>query len=123
MKRGQAQAGFALLDALVALAVFAIVAAMFAEVVHSSAIARRISAERRAATLVAQSRLALIQEVGDAARSGVDGDFRWQADVTPYPALEGAPPLQLVTVTVTVTVAKRTGNRPAAVLKTLRLAH
>ena len=113
------EAGFALLDALVALAVFAVVTAMFVQVVHSSALARRESAERRAATLVAQSRLALVQETGDAARSGTEGGFRWRAEIAPYPATAaGAPPLQLVTVTV---LGSATG-RPMAVLKTLRLA-
>lgn len=111
------QTGFALLDALVALAVFAVVSAMFAQVVQSSASARRQVAERRAATLVAQSRLALVQEVRDSPRSGLDGDFRWTAEVAPYAAIDGAPPLELVTVSVSA----RGGGRTVAVLKTLRL--
>lgn len=117
-RRRVGEAGFALLDALVALAVFAVVTAMFAQVVHSSALARRESAERRAATLVAQSRLALVQETGDAVRSGTDGDFRWRAEIAPYPATAGGPPLQLVTVSV----LGGASGRPMAVLKTLRLA-
>lgn len=118
MRRRAGDEGFALLEALVALAVFAAMTGMFVEVVHSSTSARREAAQRRAALMVAQSRLAQAQETGAADPSGSDGEFRWRTEVSRTAGVQSGPGLELVTVTV----AERARNRTLVTLKTLRLA-
>ena len=112
------EGGFALLDALIALAIFGVMTGMFVEVVHSTALARRHVAESRRALLVAQSRLALVQEIDDLDPSGRDGEFLWRAQIARYPGVENGHGLEQVTVSVNEAVSGRT----VATLKTLRLA-
>jgi type II secretory pathway component PulJ len=54
--------GFALLDAMVALAIFAIMSALLFQTVSSTVLAKRHVADSRRAILIAQSRLAELQE-------------------------------------------------------------
>jgi len=118
MTRSSSEGGFALLDALIALAIFGVMTGMFVEVVHSTALARRHVAESRRALLVAQSRLALVQEIDDLDPSGRDGEFLWRAQIARYPGVENGHGLEQVTVSVNEAVSGRT----VATLKTLRLA-
>lgn len=118
MTRRASESGFALLDALVALAIFSVMTGMFVQVVHSSAMARRHVTESQRALLVAQSRLALAQETGDIAPSGRDGTFLWRTQVVRYPGAANSHGLEQVTVSVADAVSGRT----VTTLKTLRLA-
>lgn len=118
MNQRRSERGFALLDALVALAIFGVMTGMFVEVVQSSAMARRQVGDSRAALLVAQSRLALMQETDDLEPSGRDGKFLWRAKVERYPGVENSRGLEQVTVSV----LDRGTGRTVTALKTLRLA-
>jgi type II secretory pathway component PulJ len=118
MERPPSDAGFALLDALIAFAIFAVMTGMFVQVVHSSAITRRHAAETRAALLVAQSRLAAVAETDAPESSGREGRFHWRAQVSRYPGVENSRGLEQVTVSVTGSATGRT----VTTLKSLRIA-
>jgi len=110
--------GFALIEAVVALAVIGVVSAMFLGAVTSTAQARRHVADARTATLVARSALDLAVASGRGGISGRDGAFVWSSAVTPYTGAANGPPLQ----DVTVMVRDAQSGRTVTSLRTLRLA-
>lgn len=118
MRGPQREQGFALIEAVVALAVIGVVSAMFLAAVTSSAQARRHVADARAATLVARSALDLASASARGGIAGRDGTFLWSSAVTPYPGAANGPPLE----EVTVTVRDAETGRSLASLGTLRLA-
>ncbi len=112
------ESGYALMDAMVALAILAVMMGLFFEVVTTTLAARRHAAESRRAVLVAQSQLAVAQARRDLAASGQDGALVWRTAVEPYPGQPNGRGLEQVTVTV---LDVQTG-RPLTALATLRLA-
>lgn len=118
MRPRTGEGGFALLDALLALAIFGIITGMFVETVNSTALARRHTALSQQAILVAQSRLALAEELDEFGPSGRDGAFAWRSEVMPYPGGGNGHELEKVTVIVSDPVSGRTLTS----LSSLRLA-
>jgi Tfp pilus assembly protein PilV len=117
MTRDCSENGFALLDALIALAIFGVITGMFVQAVNSSAMASRHAAASRQAILIAQSRLALAQELDELSQSGREAKFTWRAQIGRYAAEDG-PGVEKVTVVVSDTVT----GRPVTSLTSLRLA-
>jgi type II secretory pathway pseudopilin PulG len=118
MKRVDSEAGFALLDALIALAIIGVISAAFAQVVQGSVLARRQAETATAATHLAQARLDLALERADPAASGRLADFAWVVHTERYAGADNGPGLERVRVEVT-----RPGTRKVlARLETLRLA-
>lgn len=116
-----AQRGFALLDALIALAITAVVLGGFVSVVDTSLRTRAHVAEIRAAVPVAQSLLAAATAGAAASSMGRLGGFEWRLTTEPYfapaTALQGGGrPLERVTVEV-----GRSAARPVVTLTTLRM--
>lgn len=113
-----AEAGFALVEALVALGAIGVVSGLFMAAVQSSALAEGHLREVRRATLVAQSRLAQALVLGEPDSAGSDGPFLWSTTARPYSGTPNGPGLERVTVTV----RDRASGRTVASLETLRLA-
>ena len=125
MIRGPArnEQGFALIEALIAAALFAGMTALLFQTVTSTLSAKRHVAESRRATLVAQSALAEFQDSRmrpTIAQTGQDGPFSWRAQIAPYSgaATENSRGLEQLTITVSHTQTRRTITS----LTTLRLA-
>lgn len=121
--RARADAGFSVIETLVATLVVAAVTGMTYETVIVQARATRMAEQRRLALMVAQSVLDAGSgpDVGAVTASrGVQGDIVWTLDRQPYRnnARSGGPALDLVTVR-----AGRAGEPPAVTLSTLRLEH
>ena len=114
----QNESGFALMDAMVALAILGVVLGLFFEVIQTTMAARRHAAASRGAVLVAQSQLALAQAGGSMPGAGQSGALRWRTTVEPYPGQANGRGLEQVSVTVTDSVS----GRAQVALSTLRLA-
>jgi type II secretory pathway component PulJ len=108
--------GFALLEALIALAALALVGAMFVGVVQSSALACRHAEQLREAVLVARSQLARGVVTARRNEEGRAGPYRWTMRVSSYPARSTA---RLEEVTARVFGE---GESALVELRTLRLA-
>lgn len=112
------EAGFGLVETLIAMA---IVAAMTAMVFNAISLnARMITAmtERRSAVLLATSALDMAIGGTEIAQSGQSGALRWRVAVERYqPASGEAPALDLVTVTV----SQAATNRAVLRLRSLRI--
>jgi len=118
MRAPAGEAGFALLDAMVALAILGVVLGLFFEVVQTTIAARRHALESRQAVMIATSQLALARTVPALAGAGQHGALRWRTTVDPYAGQANSRGLQRVTVTVS---DSQTG-RDRLTLSTLRLA-
>lgn len=118
MKQRRAERGFALLDTIVALAIVGVVSAFFAQVVHSSLLARHNAAQRRAATMIAQSQLAQLAEGAAEPQTARSDGLVWRSEVTSYPGVPNGPGLERLVVTV----SDPANHRPLFRLETLRLA-
>ena len=113
----KSEAGFSVVEALIALTIIAAMTAVLVETATQNARARSAMQNRRTAMLVAQSVLDRAA-AGDAAPAGQWEQLSWRLDRQPYgPAdpLDAAPVEQL---TVTVTGANQ---RPLATLATVRI--
>jgi type II secretory pathway pseudopilin PulG len=114
------EAGFALVETLIAAAIIATMTGVFFQIIASHAHSVQAMADRRAAAMVARSALdaAIGDNEGILARRGTDSRLQWQVTIDPYEPRAGtAPPLDIVTVTVTVTGARR----PVLRLSSLRV--
>lgn len=119
-----AEAGFALLETLVAAAIIAATMGMTYEAVASGARTAREMQDRRQASLVAQSLLAQVGAtiaLSPGASSGRDGALTWLVEVAPVAGDDapgaGGPPLMSVRATV-----GRVGEaRPLVALRTLKV--
>lgn len=117
------EAGFSIVETLIAVAIVATMSAALFGVVMRDAQARRMLADRRVAIAIAQSRLdqaSLSGVAGDLPTNGREEGLDWRIATTPYGgnAREGGPPLREVTVEVF-----RPGlPRPLVRLQTLRLS-
>ncbi|HEX8232264.1 MAG TPA: hypothetical protein VF559_02820 [Caulobacteraceae bacterium] len=117
------ETGSVLIEALVALAIVAMLMGVTYQAVGGSAVRARGAEARRAAVLVAQSALS---GVGSATpltpgrNSGIDGDMVWQVDVAPYrTGFAGSTAGALYAVSATV--RRRDDPRVLAALQTLRV--
>lgn len=116
---GSEERGFALVEAMVALAIVAMMSVLFFQTLAGSAAAAKGIEMRRMAVLVAQSQLAAAQ--AGAIRPDDDGDsagMHWSLAVEPWEqgARSGGLPLQRLWVTVSVAGS----SRPVVVLESLR---
>ncbi len=115
------EAGFSLVETLIAIAIIATMLAMTFGGIALNARTTQAMLDRRAAVMVAKSALDMAVASdgrGDMPGSGTDGQLRWQIMVEPYqPRVDSAPPLDLVTVTVT----PLRSNRAILQLRTLRI--
>ncbi len=115
------EAGFGLIETLIALAIIATAMGVTFQVLALNARATQAMIDRRMAVLVAKS--ALDGAIGANAtnndqQAGVSGALRWRVAVQPYQPRSGtAPALDLVTVTV----QRADTNRPVLRLRSLRL--
>lgn len=115
--------GFALVDAMVALAIFAVMSALLFQTVSSTVLAKRHIVESRRAILIAQSRLAEIQDQDSfnaLQDGGRDGNYIWQTSIDRFSGTATDNSRGLETVSVAVTSS--TTGRVIVTLKSLRLA-
>jgi len=118
-----ARNGFALVDSMVALAIFAVMSALLFQTVSSTVIAKRHLADSRQAILLAQSRLAELQDADSANTlqdSGRDGNFLWRTKVERQAETANDNGQGLETISVAVSNAST--GRIVVRLKSLRLA-
>jgi len=122
-ERRARDAGFLLVEALVAFAIVAVMAAMvYTTVAQTGLVATRL-VERRGALLLARSLLAgaaVDSRTRPVSYAGADGPYAWTIAVDSYESPEAqASPLR----TVTVTVTDPTGRYRLARLSTLGNGH
>jgi type II secretion system protein I len=115
--------GFALLDAMVALAIFAVMSALLFQTVSSTILAKRHVNDSRRAILIAQSRLAELQEEqgnNSMQADGREGNYVWRAYVVRLAntAADNSRGLEKISVTI---IDSKT-NHVVVDLKSLRLA-
>jgi len=115
-------AGSVLVEAMVAVAVIAMILAVAYRAVGDSVLRARAAEAARDAAMIAQSRLAAVGAeipLTPGETTGVDGDFVWR--VTIDPATEDPSPMGHL-LSVTASVRDRNGRAAdRAVLRTLRL--
>ncbi|MFM9976617.1 MAG: prepilin-type N-terminal cleavage/methylation domain-containing protein [Sphingomonadaceae bacterium] len=113
------EAGFGLVETLIAMAIVAMMTAMVFNTIALNARTMTAVTERRAAALLATSALDAAVGGTGVAEAGQSGALRWQVAVEPYrPASDQAPGLDLVTVTVSPVAA----NRVVLRLRSLRIS-
>jgi hypothetical protein len=113
--------GSALVEAMVAVAVIAMMLAVTYRAVGASVLNARAAEASRIAALIAQSRLALVGAeipLSPGETTGVDGDFAWQVRIEPEPA---EPSIAGPLLSVTASARRRTDPVDRAVLRTWRL--
>jgi hypothetical protein len=114
--------GSALIEAMVALAIVAMMLAVSYRTVGESVLHARAAEASRTAAMIAQSRLALVGgeiPLASGQTTGVDGDFEWRVDVAPADA---APSAMGRLMAVNAGVRERGDRADRVVLHTLRLA-
>jgi hypothetical protein len=119
--RREKDAGSVLVEAMVAVAVIAMMLAVTYRAVGESVLRARAAEASRAAVMIAQSRLAMVGAeipLSPGQTAGVDGDFTWRVAIEPAP--EDASSMGRL-MTVTAAVRDRAGGADRAVLRTLRL--
>lgn len=115
----RSEQGFGLVETLIAVAVIAMMAALAFQGISTNAQATRMIADRRAAAMIAQSALDGAASGDASPADGTAGNFRWRIATEPYAGNVGtAPPLNLITVTV----SRAGAAKPVFQLRTLRLA-
>jgi Tfp pilus assembly protein PilV len=122
MMRRNRQAGSVVIEAMVAVAIIAVMLTATYQALGQSTVRARAAEASRMAALIASSRLALVGadiplEPGEA--SGAEGDFVWRVRIVPAP---GAASDSGRLMSVTASVRSRHGGPDRAVLKSLRLA-
>jgi type II secretory pathway component PulJ len=122
MTRPDRQAGSAVVEAMVAVAIIAVMLAVTYQALGQSTVRSRAAESSRMAAMIARSRLALVGadiplQPGEA--SGTEGDFAWRVHIVAAP--EAASDVGQL-MSVTASVRGRRGGPDRAVLRTLRLA-
>ena len=118
--RASRDAGSVLVEAMVAVAIVAMMLAVSYRAVGDSVLRARAAEASRAAMMVAQSRLASVGPeipLAPGQTTGVDGAFTWRIDIAPA---DEAPSGMGRLLSVTASVRDR-GPADRAVLRTLRL--
>ncbi len=115
--------GYALIDAMVALAIFAVMSVLLFQTVHSTAITKRHLADSRRAILIAQSALSELQDeegAGALREGGRVGRFIWRSNVERLAdsAKENSKGLE----TISVAVIDSATGKVIVTLQSLRLA-
>lgn len=115
--------GFALVDAMVALAIFAVMSTLLFQTIHSTATTKKHLAESRGAIMIAQSQLAKLQDEDSIAalqQDGRAGRLIWRSDVERLAesARENSQGLE----TISVAVVDSATGKVVVTLKSLRLA-
>lgn len=118
MKLRRGERGFLLLDAMIAMAIVALIGAMFAQALQGSALTQRRLVLVREATLVARSQLSLAQEGAVMSAAGSNDRLSWRVRNEPVAGTPDGPGL----LAITVTVADAATGRPLVVLRSLKLA-
>jgi general secretion pathway protein I len=116
------EAGSVLVEAMVAVAVIAMMLAVTYRAVGESVLRSRAAEASRTAAMIAQSRLAMVgAEIPLAAgdTSGVDGDFTWRVSIEPAP--QDASTMGVL-LSVRASVRRRADAADRAVLTTQRMA-
>ncbi len=111
--------GFALVEALVALAIIAVMSGLFFQTLSGSVQASRGIEARRLAVLIAQSQLAAAE--AGAIRSADEGDsvgMHWTVEIEPWG--QGARSGSLALDRIVVSVVAPGSSRPAMTLESLR---
>ncbi|HEX4183568.1 MAG TPA: hypothetical protein VHY34_09940 [Caulobacteraceae bacterium] len=116
------QAGSAVIEAMVAVAIIAVMLAVTYQALGQSTVRARSAETSRTAALIARSRLALVGadiplEPGET--SGAEGDFLWRVRIVAAP--EAASDTGRL-MSVTASVRSRRGGPDRAVFRSLRLA-
>jgi type II secretory pathway component PulJ len=115
------EAGSALIEAMVAVAIIAMMLAVTYRVVGESVLRSRAAEASRTALMIAQSRLASVGAdipLSPGETTGVDGAYAWRIEIEPEPE-EASDMGRLLAVTATVRDSGGVVDR--AVLRTLRL--
>ena len=117
-----AEAGFSVIEALVALAIIAAMTGSFFSVIALDASATQKAAEKRLAGQLAGSLLAQSQFTGTASAlsdTGTQNGLTWRSETTAYGgnARAGGPPVEMVRITI---VGR--SSKPVFELQTLRFA-
>lgn len=115
--------GYALIDAMVALAIFAVMSALLFQTVHSTALTKRHLADSRRAILIAQSALSELQDeeaAGVLRQGGRVGRFIWRssAERLADSAKDNSKGLE----TISVAVIDSATGKVVVSLQSLRLA-
>jgi len=115
------EAGSVLVEAMVAVAIIAMMLAVTYRTVGESVLRSRAAEASRTAVMIAQSRLAMVGSeipltLGET--TGVDGDFAWRVEIDP--AVEDTSAMGHL-LAVTASVRGRSNGADRAVLRTLRL--
>lgn len=118
------EAGFTLLETLIAAAIIAAMTGVTYEAAASTARIEREVRDRRQATLVAQSLLAqlgvtLALEPG--ATTGTDGAFSWVVEIDPYGGGDSTRGMGPALVAAHVSVSRPGTARPLVRLSTLKI--
>jgi general secretion pathway protein I len=122
MSAARREAGSALVEAMVAVAIIAMMLAVTYRAVGESVLRSRAAEASRTAAMIAQSRLALVGSeipLTPGETTGVDGDFAWRIEIDSTE--EDASAMGHV-LAVTASVRGASGRADRAVLRTLRLA-
>jgi type II secretory pathway pseudopilin PulG len=115
------EAGSALVEAMVAVAIIAMMLAASYRAVGDSVLRTRAAETSRAAGMIAQSRLASVGgdiPLAPGETTGVDGAFAWRVEIEPTDEDSSAMGRLL---SVTASVRDQAGGPDRAVLSTLRL--
>ena len=114
-------AGSVLVEAMVAVAVIAMMLAVTYRAVGESVLRARAAEASRTAAMIAQSRIAMVGAeipLTSSDTTGVDGDFSWRVKIEPAP--EDASTMgHLLAVTA---IVRDRNNIDRAILRTLRLS-
>lgn len=122
MSAARREAGSALVEAMVAVAIIAMMLAVTYRSVGESVLRSRAAEASRTAAMIAQSRLALVGSeipLTPGETTGVDGDFAWRIEIDSTEEDASATGHLLA---VTASVRGASGGADRAVLRTLRLA-
>ncbi len=122
MSAARREAGSVLVEAMVAVAIIAMMLAVTYRAVGESVLRSRAAEASRTAAMIAQSRLAAVGAeipLTPGETTGVDGDFAWRVEIDP--TNEDASTMGHL-LAVTASVSGRSGGTDRAVLRTLRLS-
>ncbi len=121
MNHPRSELGYALIESMVALALFAAMTGLLFQVIQTTATARQHLADVRQASLIAQSRLTELQARQAGMRmQGRDGAFQWRAEIQPYQV--GIKDNSVGLEQISITVIQAASGMEITTVKSLRLA-
>ena len=115
------ESGFALLDALIALAIIGVVLGSFVAVVHSTILTRRHTADIRRAVLLAQSRLAAAEAGDTRIAHGYQPPYDWRMTTSAFAGDGGLAPAGALPLEQVNSVVGDGRGHPLVRVSTLRL--